>query len=137
LACTNASFPCSITATVTVSHLKIPSLIQPWEQDFGKPERIASALEIMLDGPIGGAAFNNEFGRPNIAGYFRSFEQLVEGSQGEKLSGYHKPIMIAGGMGNIRPMLVDKHPIPAGSLIIILGATAALTIMDNFRYGIR
>lgn len=110
----------------TVSHLKIPSLIQPWEQDFGKPKRIASALEIMLDGPIGGAAFNNEFGRPNIAGYFRSFEQLVEGSQGEKLSGYHKPIMIAGGMGNIRPMLVDKHPIPAGSLIIILGGPAML-----------
>ncbi|MBW6454003.1 MAG: phosphoribosylformylglycinamidine synthase, partial [Methyloprofundus sp.] len=110
----------------TVSHLKIPGFAQPWEHDFGKPERIASALDIMLDGPIGGAAFNNEFGRPNIAGYFRSFEQLVEGNQGEKLSGYHKPIMIAGGMGNIRPMLVDKHPIPAGSLIVILGGPAML-----------
>jgi len=110
----------------TVSHLKIPEFAQPWETDFGKPERIASALDIMLDGPIGGAAFNNEFGRPNIAGYFRSFEQVVEGAQGEKLSGYHKPIMIAGGMGNIRPMLVDKHAIPAGSLIIILGGPAML-----------
>jgi len=110
----------------TVSHLKIPGLDQPWETDFGKPERIASALDIMLDGPIGGAAFNNEFGRPNIAGYFRSFEQIVEGSAGDQLRGYHKPIMIAGGMGNIRPMLVDKHKIPAGSLIIILGGPAML-----------
>ncbi len=110
----------------TVSHLKIPGFNQPWETDYGKPERIASALDIMLDGPIGGAAFNNEFGRPNIAGYFRSFEQVVEGSNGEQLRGYHKPIMIAGGMGNIRPMLVDKHKIPAGSLIIILGGPAML-----------
>ncbi len=110
----------------TVSHLKIPDFIQPWETDNGKPERIASALDIMLEGPIGGAAFNNEFGRPNIAGYFRSFEQCVVGKEGDKLSGYHKPIMIAGGMGNIRPMLVDKHKIPAGSLIIILGGPAML-----------
>ncbi|TXL17054.1 phosphoribosylformylglycinamidine synthase [Methylococcaceae bacterium HT3] len=110
----------------TVSHLKIPGFDQPWETDNGKPERIASALDIMLDGPIGGATFNNEFGRPNIAGYFRSFEQVVEGSSGEQLRGYHKPIMIAGGMGNIRPMLVDKHKIPAGSLIIILGGPAML-----------
>jgi len=110
----------------TVSHLKIPDFAQPWEHDFGKPERIASALEIMLDAPVGGAAFNNEFGRPNIAGYFRSFEQLVESSKGDQLSGYHKPIMIAGGMGNIRPMLVDKHKIPAGSLIVILGGPAML-----------
>ncbi|RLA22809.1 MAG: phosphoribosylformylglycinamidine synthase, partial [Gammaproteobacteria bacterium] len=110
----------------TVSHLKIPGFNQPWETDNGKPERIASALDIMLDGPIGGAAFNNEFGRPNIAGYFRSFEQVIEGSAGDQLRGYHKPIMIAGGMGNIRPMLVDKHKIPAGSLIIILGGPAML-----------
>ncbi|WP_428354374.1 phosphoribosylformylglycinamidine synthase [Methyloprofundus sp.] len=110
----------------TVSHLKIPGFVQPWETDYGKPERIASALDIMLNGPLGGAAFNNEFGRPNIAGYFRSFEQVVEGSTGDKLRGYHKPIMIAGGMGNIRPMLVDKHKIPAGSLIIILGGPAML-----------
>ncbi len=110
----------------TVSHLKIPGFDQPWETDYGKPERIASALDIMLEGPIGGAAFNNEFGRPNIAGYFRSFEQIVEGSTGDQLRGYHKPIMIAGGMGNIRPMLVEKHKIPAGALIIILGGPAML-----------
>ncbi|MCK4841046.1 MAG: phosphoribosylformylglycinamidine synthase [Methylococcales bacterium] len=110
----------------TVSHLKIPGFEQPWEQDNGKPERISSALDIMLEGPIGGAAFNNEFGRPNIAGYFRSFEQAEETGKENYFRGYHKPIMIAGGMGNIRPMLVDKHKIPAGSLIIILGGPAML-----------
>ncbi len=110
----------------SVSHLKIPEFPQPWEDDNGKPERIASALDIMLEGPLGGAAFNNEFGRPNLAGYFRSFEQPAPGSSGNEFRGYHKPIMIAGGMGNIRPMLVKKHPIPAGSLIIILGGPAML-----------
>ena len=110
----------------SVSHLKIPDFLQPWEQENGKPERIASALAIMLEGPLGGAAFNNEFGRPNLAGYFRSFEQPAPGSNGNEFKGYHKPIMIAGGMGNIRPMLIDKHPIPAGSLIIILGGPAML-----------
>lgn len=110
----------------SVSHLKIPGFGQPWEADNGKPERIASALDIMLEGPIGGAAFNNEFGRPNIAGYFRSFEQAAETGEANHYRGYHKPIMIAGGMGNIRPMLVDKHPIPAGSLIVILGGPAML-----------
>jgi len=110
----------------TVSHLKIPGFEQPWETDNGKPERISSALDIMLEGPIGGAAFNNEFGRPNIAGYFRSFEQAEETGKENQFRGYHKPIMIAGGMGNIRPMLVDKHKIPAGSLIIILGGPAML-----------
>ena len=109
----------------SVSHLKIPEFPQPWEQENGKPERIASALAIMLEGPLGGAAFNNEFGRPNLTGYFRSFEQAAPGSSNE-FKGYHKPIMIAGGMGNIRPMLIDKHPIPAGSLIIILGGPAML-----------
>ncbi|AEG01211.1 phosphoribosylformylglycinamidine synthase [Methylomonas methanica] len=110
----------------SVSHLKIPGFEQPWEADNGKPERIATALDIMLEGPIGGAAFNNEFGRPNIAGYFRSFEQPAETGEPDAFRGYHKPIMIAGGMGNIRPMLVDKQPIPAGSLIIILGGPAML-----------
>jgi len=110
----------------SVSHLKIPGFLQPWEQENGKPERIASALEIMLEGPLGGAAFNNEFGRPNLAGYFRSFEQPAPGSNGNEFKGYHKPIMIAGGMGNIRPMLIEKYPIPAGSLIIILGGPAML-----------
>lgn len=110
----------------TVSHLKIPGFEQPWEADNGKPERISSALDIMLEGPIGGAAFNNEFGRPNIAGYFRSYEQAEETGKENQYRGYHKPIMIAGGMGNIRPMLVEKHKIPAGSLIIILGGPAML-----------
>jgi len=109
----------------SVSHLKIPGFPQPWEADNGKPERIASALTIMLEGPLGGAAFNNEFGRPNLTGYFRSFEQAVPGKDNE-FRGYHKPIMIAGGLGNIRPMLVKKQPIPAGSLIIILGGPAML-----------
>lgn len=109
----------------SVSHLKIPGFPQPWESDVGKPGRIASALSIMLEGPLGGAAFNNEFGRPNLAGYFRSFEQAVGTSETE-FRGYHKPIMIAGGMGNIRPMLVEKQPIPPGALIIVLGGPAML-----------
>ena len=110
----------------SVSHLKIPGFEQPWEADNGKPERIASALDIMLEGPIGGAAFNNEFGRPNLAGYFRSFEQPAETGVAGQYRGYHKPIMIAGGLGNIRPMLVEKQPIPAGALIVILGGPAML-----------
>jgi phosphoribosylformylglycinamidine synthase len=110
----------------SVSHLKIPGYAQPWEEDNGKPSRIASALDIMLEGPIGGAAFNNEFGRPNLAGYFRSYEQPAPGADKNNYRGYHKPIMIAGGLGSIRPMLVNKQPIPAGSLIIILGGPAML-----------
>lgn len=108
----------------SVSNLNVPHYVQPWEDDNGKPARIASALKIMLEAPLGGAAFNNEFGRPNLAGYFRSFEQNA-GSDNE-FYGYHKPIMIAGGMGNIRPMLINKQPIPAGALIIILGGPAML-----------
>ncbi len=110
----------------TVSHLNIPGYQRPWEIDAGKPERIASALEIMLQGPVGGAAFNNEFGRPNLAGYFRSFEQTVGDGKPGEYKGYHKPIMIAGGVGSIRPMLVEKQPIPPESLIIILGGPAML-----------
>ena len=110
----------------SVSHLKIPGFQQPWEADNGKPERISSALDIMLQGPIGAAAFNNEFGRPNLTGYFRSFEQRDSGRGEGAFRGYHKPIMLAGGMGNIRPMLVEKQPIPPGSLIIILGGPAML-----------
>jgi len=108
----------------SVSHLKIPNCIQAWETEHGKPERIASALDIMLDAPLGSAAFNNEFGRPNLTGYFRTFEYLHASNQ--QLYGYHKPIMLAGGMGNIRPMLVHKQAIPADSLIIILGGPAML-----------
>ncbi|WP_394751847.1 phosphoribosylformylglycinamidine synthase [Crenothrix sp.] len=109
----------------SVSHLKIPGYPQPWEDNNGKPQRIASALDIMLQAPLGSAAFNNEFGRPNLTGYFRNFEQLVQNST-TAFRGYHKPIMIAGGMGNIRPMLVQKQPIPTGSLIIILGGPTML-----------
>jgi phosphoribosylformylglycinamidine synthase len=109
----------------TVSHLQLPDDPQPWERTIGMPNRIASALDIMLQGPIGGAAFNNEFGRPNILGYFRSFEiPAVDGN--DKAWGYHKPIMIAGGLGNIRADDVHKGDVPAGSLLIVLGGPAML-----------
>ena len=107
----------------SVSNLQIPDFIQPWEQDYGKPGRIASALDIMLEGPIGAAAFNNEFGRPNLAGYFRAFEQ--EGPDGQR-RGYHKPIMIAGGLGNIREPHAHKAELPPGTAIVVLGGPAML-----------
>jgi phosphoribosylformylglycinamidine synthase len=110
----------------SVSNLRIPGAVRRWEQDLGKPDRIASALEIMLEGPIGAASFNNEFGRPNILGYFRSFEQRVESAGRSALRGYHKPIMIAGGMGNIRRMHVEKATIVPGSKIVVLGGPAML-----------
>jgi len=102
----------------SVSNLRLPGLSEPWEQaDIGKPAHIASALQIMIDGPIGGAAFNNEFGRPNLGGYFRVYEQEVDGIT----RGYHKPIMIAGGIGAIRSDLTKKIEFPAGSLLVQLG----------------
>ena len=101
----------------TVSHLHLPDAPRPWEQKYGKPEHTASPLQIMLAGPIGGAAFNNEFGRPNLTGYFRTFEQQV----GDEVYGYHKPIMIAGGMGNIDAQHVGKRDLPEGALLIQLG----------------
>jgi phosphoribosylformylglycinamidine synthase len=110
----------------SVSNLRLPGAVRPWEKDFGKPSRIASALDIMLEGPIGGAAFNNEFGRPNIAGYFRTFEMEVPGVSSSEIRGYHKPIMIAGGFGNIRVPLVKKGEVPAGAAIIVLGGPAML-----------
>ncbi|MDK9704920.1 MAG: phosphoribosylformylglycinamidine synthase [Sulfuritalea sp.] len=106
----------------SVSDLKIPGYAQPWESGYGKPERIASALDIMIEGPIGAAAFNNEFGRPNLAGYFRSFEQEFDG----EVRGYHKPIMIAGGLGNIAAEHSFKIRFPAGSLLIQLGGPGML-----------
>ncbi len=109
----------------SVSHLFIPNDVQSWEETIGKPEHIASALEIMLDGPIGGAAYNNEFGRPNILGYFRTFEENNK-EQVNTSWGFHKPIMIVGGMGNISDSSVNKNDIPAGSLIIVLGGPAML-----------
>ncbi|MEH6629087.1 MAG: phosphoribosylformylglycinamidine synthase [Motiliproteus sp.] len=110
----------------SVSDLNIPGFVQPWESQYGKPDRIVSALDIMLEGPIGGAAFNNEFGRPALTGYFRSFEQQVNGVNGEEVRGYHKPIMIAGGMGNIKDDHVDKGSIPVGAKLICLGGPAML-----------
>ena len=107
----------------SVSNLRIPGAIQPWEQvNPGKPGRIASALQIMLDGPIGGAAFNNEFGRPNLAGYFRTYEQNVAG----EIRGYHKPIMIAGGLGNLSARHAFKQQPEAGALLIQLGGPGML-----------
>ena len=107
----------------SVSNLNIPGYEQPWEANqYGKPGRIASALQIMLDGPLGGAAFNNEFGRPNLTGYFRTFEESVNG----EMRGYHKPIMLAGGVGSIAAQHTHKHMLPAGALLIQLGGPGML-----------
>ncbi len=106
----------------TVSNLQIPGYSQPWEYDYGKPGRIVSALDIMIEGPIGGAAFNNEFGRPNLCGYFRTFEQDFDGER----RGYHKPIMIAGGYGNVRAEHVDQDEFDAGCKLVVLGGPAML-----------
>jgi phosphoribosylformylglycinamidine synthase len=113
-------------AGFSVSNLRIPNFLQPWEQDHGRPARIASALDIMIEGPLGAAAFNNEFGRPNILGYFRTFETSVQSNERAALRGYHKPIMIAGGLGNVRRMHVEKSEIPPGAKIIVLGGPAML-----------
>ncbi len=110
----------------SVSNLRIPGYVRPWEGEFGRPARIASALEIMLDGPIGAASFNNEFGRPAICGYFRTFEQHGAGDPPQRLRGYHKPIMIAGGMGNVRRAHVEKSEVPLGAKIVVLGGPAML-----------
>ncbi|MEO6699611.1 MAG: phosphoribosylformylglycinamidine synthase [Paraperlucidibaca sp.] len=110
----------------TVSNLNIPGFVQPWETPYGKPDRIVTARDIMLQGPLGGAAFNNEFGRPALCGYFRSFELRVNGVHGPEVMGYHKPIMIAGGYGNIRDDHVLKNPIEPGDLLIVLGGPALL-----------
>ncbi|KTT52048.1 phosphoribosylformylglycinamidine synthase [Pseudomonas oryzihabitans] len=110
----------------TVSNLNIPGFAQPWEQPYGKPERIVTPLDIMIEGPLGGAAFNNEFGRPALAGYFRTFEQQVETPRGPEVRGYHKPIMLAGGLGNIRADHVQKGDISVGGKLIVLGGPAML-----------
>lgn len=111
----------------SVSNLHLPDLQQPWERPLGKPEHIASALDIMIEGPIGGAAFNNEFGRPNLCGYFRTFEEEVVNERGEKeVRGYHKPIMIAGGLGNIRADHVHKGEIAEAARLVVLGGPAML-----------
>lgn len=106
----------------SVSDLRLPGAIRPWEIDRGKPGRLASALEIMMDGPVGAAAFNNEFGRPVIQGYFRAYEQETD----RCVYGYRKPIMLAGGIGAVRPEHIHKEPIPAGTPLIVLGGPALL-----------
>jgi len=114
----------------SVSHLRIPDFEQPWEAATGKPERVASALQIMLEGPIGAAAFNNEFGRPNLAGYFRAFEMEVEGVA----RGYHKPIMIAGGIGNINGAHSHKSEVRPGVLLVHLGGRACSSAWAGARH---
>ena len=109
----------------SVSNLHIPDFEQPWEVDNGKPDRIVSALDIMLEGPIGAAAFNNEFGRPNLLGYFRTLE-MPDPHRPALLRGYHKPIMIAGGLGNMRPQHVHKQRFEPGASLLVLGGPAML-----------
>ncbi len=123
----NGSKPKAGLCGFTVSNLSIPGWEQPWESVTDKPDRIASAFEIMRDGPIGAAAFNNEFGRPNLGGYFRTFCQSVPAQNGAtEVRGYHKPIMIAGGMGNIRAGNIDKQAVPVGTAIVVLGGPSML-----------
>lgn len=106
----------------TVSHLNLPGYERPWEIGYGKPGRIVTPQQIMTEGPLGAAAFNNEFGRPNLGGYFRTFEVATT----EGVRGYHKPIMIAGGFGNIKEQHVDKPPFSAGAQLVVLGGPAML-----------
>ncbi|KAM0748915.1 Phosphoribosylformylglycinamidine synthase [Meredithblackwellia eburnea MCA 4105] len=118
-------------AGFTVSNLLIPDFVQPWETDFGKPSHIASALDIMIEGPLGSSAFNNEFGRPGLTGYFRTFAEEVPasgpgGEETTEVRGYHKPIMIAGGYGNVRPEFALKDKITPGAHLIVLGGPGML-----------
>ena len=108
----------------SVSHLRIPGYRQNWESSACRPSRIASPLQIMLEGPIGAASFNNEFGRPNIGGYFRTFE--MTGSDSRTRYGYHKPIMFAGGIGNIRPQHIEKKELNEGDVLVVIGGPAML-----------
>ncbi len=110
----------------TVSNLNIPGFKQPWERDYGKPGRIVSPFEIMVEGPLGAAGFNNEFGRPAINGYFRTYENPLMTNDGEEMRGYHKPIMLAGGLGSIREEHVQKNDIPVGAKLVVLGGPAML-----------
>lgn len=114
-------------AGYTVSNLLIPGFTQPWETDYGKPGHIASSLDIMLEAPLGSCAFNNEFGRPALTGYFRTFsEEVPTANGGKEIRGYHKPIMIAGGLGNVRPEFALKDTITPGAKIIVLGGPGML-----------
>jgi phosphoribosylformylglycinamidine synthase len=111
----------------SVSNLRLPGALRPWEGPECRPERVASPLAIMLEGPIGAASFNNEFGRPNLAGYFRCYEQEVDGTP----RGYHKPIMLAGGVGNVRAAHAKKNGVPPGSLLVHLGGPGLLIGMGG------
>jgi phosphoribosylformylglycinamidine synthase len=106
----------------TVSNLNLPQAPQPWEQAYGRPSHIASPLDIMIEGPLGAAAYNDEFGRPALCGYFRTYEQLSGGT----VFGYHKPIMLAGGLGNIRAEHVEKGAMKPGYALVALGGPAML-----------
>jgi phosphoribosylformylglycinamidine synthase len=110
----------------SVSNLRLPGAEQPWEGSPGKPGRIVSPLDIMVHGPLGAAAFNNEFGRPALTGYFRSYEAEVPGAHGVEWRGYHKPIMLAGGLGNIKAEHVEKGVVSPGDALIVLGGPAML-----------
>ena len=110
----------------TVSNLRIPGASEPWEAAERKPAHIASPLDIMIEGPLGAAAFNNEFGRPSITGFFRTFEQHVPGDAADVTRGYHKPVMLAGGIGNVRPGHVEKNAVAVGAPLIVLGGPAML-----------
>jgi len=107
----------------SVSQLRIPEFNQPWEIALEKPTQMASALQIMLEGPIGAAAYNNEFGRPNVCGYFRTFTTRAPEASAQYY-GYHKPIMIAGGVGQIRENATHKKKLPVGTKLIVLGGPA-------------
>ncbi len=106
----------------TVSNLNLPQAPQPWERTPARPAHIASPLDIMIEGPLGAAAYNDEFGRPALCGYFRTFEQL----SGDTVFGYHKPIMLAGGLGNIRAEHVEKGAMKPGYALVALGGPAML-----------
>lgn len=121
-ACGRGAKPKAGMCGFSVSNLNIPNYSQPWELHHVKPSHIASSLEIMLTAPIGAASFNNEFGRPNLCGYFRTYEAVV----GNNYRGYHKPIMIAGGYGNIRAEHTQKLPLPVNAVIIVLGGPAMM-----------
>lgn len=109
-----------------VSNLCIPGFVQPWEVPGGGNPRLASALDIMIDGPLGACAFNNEFGRPGILGYFRTYEQRVAGDAPGTRRGYHKPIMLAGGLGNVRRAQALKGEVPVGAVLVVLGGPGLL-----------
>lgn len=115
---------CAGLSGFVVSDLHIPGFDQPWELDIGKPEHVSSPLDIMIEAPLGSAAFNNEFGRPALSGFFRT---LTVKPEEDEIRGYHKPIMLAGGVGTVRPMFALKNKaIPPGSKLIVLGGPAML-----------